>query len=286
MKGSDKAIVMGVIVAIVLGVFYVKVLSPKREKASVLQKDITELQASVDQQNQAAAFGEDARRHFATYYGRLVVMGKAVPADGDTASLLVQLNGIANHNDVRFEGLTIDDSTGATDPSASATPPPADPSAAAASSGTSTTSTTPSSTPSATTPASTTIPTAATEATAASLPLGAAVGAAGLPTMPYKLTFYGHYFDVADFLKGVDDLVHVNGTDQVSADGRLLTINGFAMKPPDGDTSANPKLKVNLVVTSYVTPSDQGLTVGASPTGPAPSLTQPPTQPASATVSP
>jgi len=283
MKGSDKAIVMGVIMAIVLVAFYAKVLSPKREKASALQKENTELQANVEQQKQAAAFGEDARRHFASYYGHLVVMGKAVPADADTASLLVQLNGIASHNDVRFESLTIDDGAGAT--AAAAAPPPAAPPAAGA--GTSTTSTTPSATGAAgTTPASTTTPTAATEATAASLPLGAAVGTAGLPTMPYKLTFYGHYFDIADFLKGVDDLVHVHGTDQVSADGRLLTINGFAMKPPDGDTSANPKLKVNLVVTSYITPSDQGLTAGASPVGPAPSLTQPQTQPASATVSP
>ena len=283
MKGSDKAIVMGVIMAIVLVAFYVKVLSPKREKASSLQKDIAELQVNLDQQKQAAAFGEDARRHFPTYYGHLVVMGKAVPADSDTASLLVQLNGIAERNHLRFDVLQIDDTTGTADPSATATPPAAPP-AATASSGTSTTSTTPSSTGSsaAATPAATTTPTPATEATAANLPLGASVGTAGLPTMPYHLTFVGHYFDVADFLQDVDGLVHVHGTDQVAADGRLLTINGFAMKVPDSSTASNPKLKVNLVVTSSLTPGDQGLTAGASPTTPAPSLTQP----ASATVSP
>ena len=36
-------------------------------------------------------------------YQQLVVLGKAVPADDDTASLLVQLNRIADHAQVRFE---------------------------------------------------------------------------------------------------------------------------------------------------------------------------------------
>lgn len=101
--------------------------------------------------------------------------------------------------------------------------------------------------------------------------------------MPYDLTFTGSYFHVADFLKGVDDLVHMRGSTQVAADGRLMTINGFSLSSPL-DASPTPRLKVTLSVTSYVTPAAQGLTAGASPSGP--SLTQPQTQPASATVSP
>jgi Tfp pilus assembly protein PilO len=116
------------------------------------------------------------------------------------------------------------------------------------------------------------------------MPIGAVVGSAGLPTMPYDLTFTGTYFQVADFLKGVDDLVHLRGSTHVAADGRLLTINGFSLSSPL-DTSASPKLKVTLSVTSYVTPAAQGLTAGASPNGPG-ALTQPQTQPASTTVTP
>jgi hypothetical protein len=105
--------------------------------------------------------------------------------------------------------------------------------------------------------------------------------------MPYDLTFEGTYFDVANFLKGVDDLVHMRGTDQVSADGRLLTVGGFSLAPADTENPGpNPKLQVDLSVTSYLTPSDQGATAGASPSGPGSSLTQPQTQPASATVAP
>ena len=127
---------------------------------------------------------------------------------------------------------------------------------------------------------------AATESTAANLPLGASVGAAGLPTMPYDLTFEGSYFDVANFLKGVDDLVHLRESGQVAADGRLLTIDGFSLSPAEDTDPSNPTLEVKLTVTSYVTPSDQGLTAGATPGGPAPSVSQPQAQPASATVTP
>ena len=280
MKGSDKAVVMGVIVAIVLAGFYFKVVSPKRQKASSLSTDITMLQSQIAEQQQVAQFAEDARQHFPAYYGRLVVLGKAVPADADTPSLLVQLNTLADRTGVKFNGLELSADSGSASTAAPAAPSTTAPSDGSTPSDSSSTST---STPT----AGTTTPTAATEATAANLPLGAAVGTAGLPVMPYDLTFEGSYFDVANFLKGIDDLVHMRGTGQVSADGRLLTVGGFSLALAENETPGpNPKLEVSLSVTSYVTPSDQGATAGASPSGPGSSLTQPQTQPASATVAP
>jgi Tfp pilus assembly protein PilO len=287
-KGSDKAIVMGVVVAIVLAGFYFKVLAPKREKASSLSKDITELQAKVDEQKQAANFAEEARRQFPTYYGRLVVLGKAVPADADTSSLLVELNSLAGNTGVKFQGVSLSASSG----DSSSTAPPAAAAESTASTAASSSSASPTSTSTSPTTSSTTstvgstTPAAATEASAANLPLGASVGAAGLPTMPYDLTFRGSYFEVANFLKGVDDLVHLRESGQVAADGRLLTIDGFSLSPAQDSDPSSPTLDVKLAVTSYLTPSDQGLTAGATPGGPAPSVSQPQTQPASATVAP
>ena len=52
------------------------------------------------------------------------------------------------------------------------------------------------------------------------------------------------------------------------------------------DDGSDPTLTVDLTVTSYLTPSDQGLTAGASPGAPAPPPTATPLQPASATVTP
>ena len=61
------------------------------------------------------------------------------------------------------------------------------------------------------------------------LPLGAAVGSAGLPTMPYDLTFTGDFFDIADFMAGLDAMVKVDGKG-IGVDGRLLTIDGFSLQ--------------------------------------------------------
>jgi Tfp pilus assembly protein PilO len=280
-KGSDKAIVMGVVVAVVLAGFYFKVLAPKREKASSLSKDITELQA--------ANFAEEARRQFPTYYGRLVVLGKAVPADADTSSLLVELNSLGNQTGVKFDTVQLSasssDSSSTASPTAAASSTASTAGSSSSASGTSTTGTAPT-TSSTTSTVGATMPTAATESTAANLPLGASVGAAGLPTMPYDLSFEGSYFDVANFLKGVDDLVHLRQSGQVAADGRLLTIDGFSLTPQDETNPSNPTLDVKLSVTSFVTPSDQGLTAGATPGGPAPTVSQPQAQPASAAVTP
>jgi Tfp pilus assembly protein PilO len=102
--------------------------------------------------------------------------------------------------------------------------------------------------------------------------------------MPYSLSFNGDYFAVADFLKGLDDLIHTRGNSEVAANGRLLTIDGFSLSNAQS-LGPNPKLSVSVAVTSYVTPSTQGLTAGASPSGPAPSTSTPQTQPASAAVS-
>jgi Tfp pilus assembly protein PilO len=291
MKGSDKAIMLGVVMAVVLGAFYFMVLSPKREKASNLATEISGLTTQVAASKQAAQFGEQAHQEFPALYGRLVVMGKAVPDQADSASLLVEVSSVARQTHVQFRGIEVGAGTqdaGAAD--AAATPPPA--ASSTATTPTPGTTSTPAPTGStsggsstATPAAATTAPTPATETSAANLPIGAAVGPDGLGTMPYSLSFSGNYFQVADFLKGVDDLVHVRGNAGVAADGRLLTINGFSLSSPDG-LGPNPKLKVSLSVTSYVNPATEGLTAGATPSGPAPSITQPLTQPASATVSP
>jgi Tfp pilus assembly protein PilO len=262
MKASDKGIILGVVFAVVLAGFYFKALSPKREKASQLNDDIALLKSDIGVQEQNAAYGEDARQRFPTYYGRMVVLGKAVPSQAETASLLVELNSISGHADVKFQGIELSEGSAAT-ASSSSTAPAAAPTAASST------------------------PTPATEASVASAPLGSSVGPGGLLTLPYSLSFTGTFFDVADFFSGLDSLNHLrDGGAMVAADGRLVTVDGFSLSPPDSLGGPTPVLKVNLAVTAYVTPGAQGLTAGATPIGPAPSVTQPQAQPASATVSP
>ena len=280
MKGTDRAILMGVLAVFVLGAFYFMVLSPKRKDAAKLSDEIAVLQGSISEQEQAATFAEEARRDFPTYYGRVVVLGKAVPEDADSASMLVQLNSISDSAQVDFLGIELSASGGATAP-AEATPPPAEgaepPAEGTAPAGGEAT---PASTGAATAPA----PVPATETAVATLPIGATVGPAGLPALPYDLAFKGRFFSVADFIAGLDGLVRLReSSGQVDADGRLLTIDGFTLK--GGAPGSSPELEAKFAVTSYVTPAEQGLTLGATPGGPAPVPGQPQTTP-TASVTP
>jgi Tfp pilus assembly protein PilO len=226
MSGNDRTLLLVIPVVAAVVAFWLLVLSPKQDDASKLDSRIGDLQSAVAEQLAAADAGLQARKDFPRDYHRLVVMGKAVPVDDETASLLVQLNSIAERTGVDFRAISLTGGSGETTATAAAP---------------------------------------ATESAAATLPIGATVGSAGLPTLPYELTFRGTYFEVADFLAGVDDLVKVR-KGLVAADGRLVTIDGFAMTADD--SAPFPVLKATVQITTYVTPADEGLTAGASPTGP------------------
>ena len=279
MKGNERVVISGVVVFVLALAFYMMVLSPKRSEVSELDAEITSLETSISEQEQLVAFGKQARKEFPRDYGQLVVLGKAVPEQADTASLLVELNAMATRTDVDFRGISLADGGEApVTPAPAAIPPatPADPAAAAA-----TGASTPASTDPAAPAAAPAAPVPATEAAAANLPIGATVGPAGLPTLPYALTFTGGFFGVADYIGQVNNLVELDG-DKVDVSGRLMTIDGFALN--GGAPGSNPTLDASFRLTSYVTPSTQGTTAGATPAAPAPGGV--PTTPASTTVTP
>ena len=86
------------------------VLSPKREEASKLGTEVENVQASLSQHEAEIVAGEEAKEGFADSYKQLVVLGKATPADDETASLLVQVNHIAEKSKVRFSNLKLESS--------------------------------------------------------------------------------------------------------------------------------------------------------------------------------
>lgn len=254
MKSTDRTILVAVAMLAVVGAFVAMVLMPKRNEASKLGGQVAEAQAAVDQSRQQLQLATEARKSFPSNYHRLIVLGKAVPSGDDTSSLLAQLSGVARRTGVQFRGIEL--AQGAAGVPV-ATPPPAEqaPKDGTAKEDSTTTNV---AAPAASTP---------TEATAASLPIGATVGSAGLPVMPYKLSFVGNFFKVADFIDGVQGLVDPKAN-HVAVSGRLLTMDGFSLSRDE--KVGFPTLKVSFAVTSYMTPAQQGLTAGASPTGPAP----------------
>ena len=96
------------------------------------------------------------------------------------------------------------------------------------------------------------------------------------------MTFLGNYFQIADFMAGIDGLVKT-GKGRIQADGRLATIDGFELAP----ATSGPGLVATLAVTTYLTPADQGPTAGATAAGPsAVPTTGAPATPTSATTTP
>ena len=233
MNHSNRAIAAAILVVLAAVLFWMMVLSPKREEASKLGTEVENVQASLSQHEAEIVAGEEAKEGFADSYKQLVVLGKATPADDETASLLVQVNHIAERSKVRFSNLKLESSGSGGEVEA-----------AGATAGTTSEVLTP------------------TEASASLLPLGAEIGPAGLAVMPYSLTFSGTFFQLADFIHGLDNLVTTN--DQaVTVDGRLLTINGFTLK---GDSKTGfPQLEGEFSVTTFLTPPGEGAAAGSTP---------------------
>ncbi len=264
MKGSDRIVLMALPAVALVAAFWLLVLSPKREEASSLQEDVTQLQSEVSAAQQQADFAEQARHDYSTDYRKVVTLGKAVPQDDDTPSLFAQLSGVSAQAGVDFRSLEL--TTTATSGETAAPPAPSE------------------AAPTAEAPpaeaSEATVAAPATEESAAGLPIGASVGPAGLPVMPYELQFQGDFFHVADFVHGLDSSVSTKGG-EVTVDGRLITIDGFSFTR---DTELGfPSLIATFAVTTYVTPSTEGLTAGATPSGPAPVST---TAPDGGTITP
>ncbi len=237
LEGKTKNVVIGamLLLVVVAFAFWTMVLSPKRDEAAKLGTQVKKLETSLAQHQAEVEVAEEARKEFPVAYQRLVVLGKAVPGDDETASLLVQLNRISEKAHVRFETLQLEPSSDSGSESEASVSESANGE-----------------------------PVSPTEASASLLPLGATVGSAGLAVMPYKLTFQGDFFKMADFIEGLDALVKTTN-EKVAVDGRLITVDGFTLEEAD---AGFPDLEATFVVTTYLTPPSQGLTAGASPEGP------------------
>jgi Tfp pilus assembly protein PilO len=251
-SSSSRTIVAILIVVALAIAFWMLLLSPKQQKSDELGVEAEQLQTTLVTTQSEVLAGEAARKDFSTNYQQLVVLGKAVPVGDESASLLVQLNHVAKRSHVKFESLLVGTTNGS-----AAEAPPEEPAPEAEGE-----SSEPPAEESTGVPAASVEP---TEASTAAAPIGATVGPAGLSILPYDLTFKGSFFHVADFIHGIDSLIHTGGN-KVAVDGRLVTLDGFALAI-DGQVGF-PRLTANFSVTTYLVPPGQGLTAGASPVEP------------------
>lgn len=274
MTQRDRLLIAGAAVIALVGAFWLLALSPKRRDLHNLDKDVQKYEQSYQAAQAEADRLEQARLQFPRAYANLVRLGKAVPTDADVPSLVVQLNQAAAFAGVNFRKIELNATQTGAGPAAAATPPPASSSASSAGSSTASSGTTGatgatgatgSEGSASTGAASATSTTDANALTAATLPIGATVGPAGLPTLRFKLTFQGSFFHMADLLHNIRKLVARRNRNLIVS-GRLLTIDGVSMSESD---FGFPRVQAAIAATAYLVPASEGLLGGATQQGPA-----------------
>ena len=265
MKSERIILLVLPLVAALIGI-WVLLISPKKTESAELKEEVSALQTELDEAEAQVLAGEAARKSFPKSYGDLVSLGAAAPEDDDQATLVYDLSRMATDNDLRFNSFQLSDA--GTGTVAEATPAAttttetegeATEEEDAAATDTATTAT-----------AESTAPATATESSAATLPIGATVGSAGLPVMPYDFQLTGNFFGAAEYLGQLTENVEVASApgEKPVVHGRLLTVDGFSLILEN--LEAFPKIDANFTVTSYLVPAEEGISAGATPAGPAP----------------
>ena len=302
LSDRDKKIVIVIVPLLVLAAYWFLLLAPKREEATTAAAAQTKAAERLQLAEAATQSAQTAEVDFTDDYAEIVRLGKAIPAQVDMPSLLVQLNSAAAGTGIQFTRITTgerlpaataataapatgSESSGSTPtdaggPTAQSASGQAVESAnnAAATSGDANASAEESGVDPADTQTSTSSGSGLPVGGGTAAPAGteaAATSTTGLETVSLELEFVGDFFNLADFFHRTKRFVQVAGR-EVLVNGRLVTFEGVSFA---SDTQIFPRIRAELMATVYLSPEAQGATAGATPEGPAPAA--PGTTPAS-----
>ena len=208
-----------------IAAFYFLVLAPKREEVARLDGEIAAQQAEVEQARLTLAGYEQARASYKRNYATLARLGKAVPADDDVRSLMVQLESTADRSGVVFEKIELSSGLGGD------------------------------------TGADAEVSAAGGELAAA--PGTVPVAGGVLSAMPFTFSFTGSYFDLTAFFARLEHFVNLKNK-ELDSTGRLLRLESVTIAPSAigfPDMQAQISAATYLVppvegVTEASTPSD------------------------------
>ncbi|HUN78156.1 MAG TPA: type II secretion system protein GspM [Solirubrobacteraceae bacterium] len=247
MTGRDRLVIMGIVVLAVLAGAWIAVVSPERKQAASLEGQVASAQQALAGAESQAADARSAQARYVEAYKSIVSLGKAVPPQDEVPSLIYELDQASNQRSIEFNSISSGNSAGAGGGGAAAAAP----------------------------------------ASAASV----------FTSMPFTFVFKGSFFGLAHLLSQIDGFADATpapgsaGSTATASDisgvdvsGRLLTIQsvdltveGAASSPArlhapvggTGTSGSQSELKATITATAYVLPASQGLTAGATPTGPA-----------------
>jgi Type II secretion system (T2SS), protein M len=284
----DRKLMLALIPVLVLVVYWFLVLAPKRSDATAAKDELTTQQARLDTARDNLQTAQGAKENFDASYAQVVKLGKAIPSTVDMPSLLVQLDAAAAGTGIRFTKIKAGPRTAAAvATTTTATPAPA----AGSESGTTGTpvaagGATAQSQPGGAVEAANNAQATSNQSTAAAENSGvnpsdtqtsttagatdtgtgatSSAAPAGLETVPLELEFQGNFFNLADFFHRVKRFVSLTN-DNVVVSGRLVTVEGIRWS---SDEAIFPKIRAEITATVYLSPKSQGVTAGATPTGP------------------
>jgi hypothetical protein len=105
MTGRDRMVAIAVGVIVVLGVAWLLVVSPEKDKASKLGSQVSAAQSQLQTAEGELADAHSAQTQYAAAYASVVRLGKAVPASQEVPSLIYQLAQASNTKKVEFDSI-------------------------------------------------------------------------------------------------------------------------------------------------------------------------------------
>jgi Tfp pilus assembly protein PilO len=123
-----RIVLVVIVAAAAVGGYWKLALAPKRERAAALDQQVAAAQAQLAQTQALIGTYKDAKAQYKSNYATVVRLGKAVPTDDDTRSLVVQLDAAAKRSGIDFDNVDIS-ASGAQAPAATAASGPVTPGA-------------------------------------------------------------------------------------------------------------------------------------------------------------
>jgi hypothetical protein len=122
---SIRILLVAVVAFAAVGGYWKLALAPKRVEAQKLDEKVAVQEAQLVQTQGLIATYEGAQKDYKNNYATLARLGKAVPTDDDTRSLLVQLDASAKRSGIDFDTINLNatGSGAASTPGAVAGPP-------------------------------------------------------------------------------------------------------------------------------------------------------------------
>jgi len=102
-----RALLVVIVAAVAVGGYWKFALAPKRQEAAALEQQVIEAQTQLGQTRATIASYRDAKGQYQANRATVVRLGKAVPADDDTRSLVVQLDAAAKRSGIDFDNVDI-----------------------------------------------------------------------------------------------------------------------------------------------------------------------------------